>query len=102
MSRVAYLARALADRLGPVPLPCSHLAMARMVDPLTDGCEACLASGDPWVHLRLCLACGHMGCCDESRGRPAFRHFEATGHPIMRSLEPGETWAWCWVDEVSV
>lgn len=64
------------------------------------GCEECLASGTRWVHLRLCLSCGHVGCCDNSPGRHATAHFHAAGHPVIRSYEPGEDWFWCYVDEV--
>jgi uncharacterized UBP type Zn finger protein len=78
---------------------CSHFHQVRDVAPRTDGCEECLAMGDTWVHLRLCLTCGHVGCCDSSKNKHATRHFHATQHPIMRSLEPGETWGWCYVDE---
>ena len=74
----------------------------RDVEPRTEGCEECLASGLRWVHLRLCLKCGHVGCCDASEGRHAFHHYEETGHPIVRSHEPGETWGWCWIDEIQV
>ena len=66
--------------------------------PSATGCEECLATGDVWVHLRLCLACGHVGCCDSSRNKHATRHFHATQHPVVRSFEPGEEWAWCYVD----
>lgn len=66
------------------------------------GCEECLATGGRWVHLRLCLGCGHVGCCDNSPGRHATQHFRQTGHPVMRSFEPGEDWGWCYVDEVEV
>jgi uncharacterized UBP type Zn finger protein len=79
---------------------CPHLNQIRPVSPRTEGCEECLATGDPWVHLRLCLTCGHVGCCDSSRNRHATKHFHATGHPVMKSLEPGEDWGWCYVDEV--
>ena len=79
---------------------CEHLADIAPVTPRTDGCEECLRSGSPWVHLRLCLTCGHVGCCDSSPGRHASRHFHQTGHPVMASLEPGERWAWCYVDEM--
>ena len=58
--------------------------------------------GERWVHLRLCLICGHVGCCDESRGKHATKHFRHTGHPIMQSMEPGEDWGWCYVDEIMV
>jgi uncharacterized UBP type Zn finger protein len=81
---------------------CTHLAGIRPVTPRTDGCEECLRAGDRWVHLRLCTACGHVGCCDSSRNRHARKHFEATGHPVVRSHEPGETWGWCYVDEVTI
>ena len=64
----------------------------------TDGCEECLASGDRWVHLRKCLSCGHVGCCDSSKNRHATKHFEQSRHPVMQSFEPGETWGWCYVD----
>ena len=60
----------------------------------------CLAAGETWVHLRLCRTCGHVGCCDESKNRHASKHFRATQHPIMTSLEPGEDWSWCFADEV--
>jgi len=79
--------------------PCSHLSEARDVAPRASGCEECLATGDSWVHLRLCLVCGHVGCCDSSQNRHATKHFHATRHPVMRSLEPGESWGWCFVDE---
>jgi len=80
---------------------CTHLQQIRDVVPRTpDGCEECLDLGDTWVHLRLCLTCGHVGCCDSSRNRHAYRHFLAIGHPIMRSFERGEDWAWCQVDRV--
>ncbi len=64
----------------------------------TVGCEECMKTGDTWVHLRLCLVCGKVGCCDNSKNKHATWHFHATGHPVMRSLEPGETWGWCYVD----
>lgn len=80
---------------------CSHLGEIRAVSPHTPaGCEECLKSGMRWVHLRLCLECGHVGCCDQSQGKHASGHFHATRHPIMRSFEPGEDWGWCYVDEV--
>jgi uncharacterized UBP type Zn finger protein len=64
------------------------------------GCEECTKAGDTWVHLRECLICGHVGCCDDSKNRHATKHFTATHHAVMRSVEPGELWAWCYVDEV--
>ncbi|HEY0831986.1 MAG TPA: UBP-type zinc finger domain-containing protein [Candidatus Dormibacteraeota bacterium] len=65
-----------------------------------EGCEECLASGDSWVHLRLCLECGHVGCCDSSPNRHATKHFRKAGHPLVASYEPGEAWVWCYEDEV--
>ena len=65
-----------------------------------EGCEECLAEGTRWVHLRMCQTCGHIGCCDNSPGRHATAHFRATGHPIIRSAEPGENWSWCYRDEL--
>ena len=78
---------------------CEHLQAAKPIEPNTNGCEECLKMGDRWVHLRLCLACGHVGCCDDSKNKHATKHFHAEGHPVIRSLEPGERWAWCYVDE---
>ena len=77
---------------------CTHLDQIRDVSPTTQGCEECLKTGDAWVHLRMCLSCGHVGCCDSSRNRHATQHFHATQHPLMRSAEPGEDWRWCHVD----
>jgi uncharacterized UBP type Zn finger protein len=81
--------------------PCEHVSdeTIRSVPRPTPGCEECLASGGRWVQLRECLTCGHVGCCDSSPGRHATEHFRATGHPVMTSAEPGDTWAWCYVDE---
>ncbi len=80
---------------------CSHLDTIEDVQPRTDGCEECLKIGQSWVHLRLCTHCGHVGCCDSSVGKHATKHFHATKHPIMQSLEPGEDWCWCFVDELT-
>jgi uncharacterized UBP type Zn finger protein len=79
--------------------PCEHFAGIGNVAPRTAGCEGCLLSGDRWIGLRLCLTCGHVGCCDDSKNTHATRHFEATGHPLIRSLEPGDRWGWCYVDK---
>ncbi len=80
---------------------CTHLATIAKVHPKTpDGCEECLQTRDKWVHLRLCMACGHVGCCDESKNTHATKHHHTTTHPIIRSFEPGEGWYWCYVDEV--
>ena len=81
---------------------CAHLDQVRGVDPRTTGCEECLKIGGRWVHLRMCRTCGHVGCCDSSPNRHATAHFRATGHPIVRSVEPGETWSWCYADEIVV
>jgi CPA1 family monovalent cation:H+ antiporter len=81
---------------------CTHLDQVRVVpDARTpQGCEECLASGGRWVHLRLCLSCGHVGCCDSSPNKHATKHFRADAHPVVRSFEPGETWRWCYLDQV--
>jgi uncharacterized UBP type Zn finger protein len=79
---------------------CTHLDTIRDVRPNTPGCEECLKAGDTWVHLRMCLHCGHVGCCNSSKNRHATKHFHATKHAIARSIEPGENWAWCYVDEL--
>ena len=84
-------------------VPDPHLALTRDVVPRTpQGCEECLVAGTPWVHLRLCLTCGHVGCCDTSPMRHARAHANAVGHPIVSSLEPGESWRWCYVHETYV
>ena len=80
---------------------CAHLDQVREVTPRTpQGCEECLRIGGWWVHLRLCLTCGHVGCCDQSPNRHATQHFQDWEHPIMRSFQPDEDWGWCYVDEI--
>ena len=79
---------------------CTHLDQIHKVAPKTKGCEECLKMGDTWVHLRLCLTCGHVGCCDSSKNKHATKHFHSSHHPLVRSLEPGENWMCCFVDEV--
>ena len=79
---------------------CAHLDQIREVKPSAPGCEECLKMKDRWVHLRMCLTCGHVGCCDSSKNNHATKHFHATSHPIVRSIEPGERWRWCYVDEL--
>jgi hypothetical protein len=80
-----------------------HVALIRPVVPQPpNGCAECLVLHSPWVHLRLCLTCGHVGCCDSSPLRHARQHAHGTGHPIVRSFEPGENWRWCYVDEAFV
>ena len=79
---------------------CTHIGQIKAVAPRAKGCEECLKVGQQWVHLRQCLVCGHVGCCDSSIGKHATKHFHGTGHPVMRSLEPGESWGWCYADDV--
>ena len=79
---------------------CPHLDQVRGVTPSADGCEDCLRIGSRWLHLRLCMECGHVGCCDSSPNRHATKHFHATNHPIIKSFQPGEEWGWCYVDEL--
>jgi CPA2 family monovalent cation:H+ antiporter-2 len=81
---------------------CSHGDHVHAVRPGTAGCAECLATGSRWVHLRVCMECGHVGCCDSSPNKHATAHFHRIGHPVMRSVEPGETWGWCYVDEVDL
>ena len=81
---------------------CTHVDQIRPVHPHTKGCEECLATGGRWVHLRMCLTCGHVGCCDSSPNRHATKHFRGTQHPIVQSVEPGESWRWCFVDQTDV
>ena len=83
-----------------MPDTCSHLDQAADITPSGDGCVECLESGGSWVHLRVCLTCGHVGCCDYSPGRHATAHHHATRHALIQSYEPGEDWWWCYVDEV--
>lgn len=80
---------------------CEHLDEVQPVTPRTQGCEECLKSGDTWVHLRLCRTCGHVGCCDSSKNHHGRKHFGHTGHPIMQSFEPGETWGYCFIDDMT-
>jgi len=79
-----------------------HLKEIRKVTPSAEGCEDCLKIGATWVQLRLCLSCGHVGCCDSSPNRHATKHFQKSKHPIIQSFEPGEDWRWCYVDEATV
>lgn len=77
---------------------CQHLDAVADVSPPERGCSACVEEGTRPVHLRMCLTCAHVGCCDSSRAKHARRHYERTGHPLIRSIEPGEHWTWCYVD----
>jgi uncharacterized UBP type Zn finger protein len=79
---------------------CHHLEQIKVTATDKHVCEDCIKTGDTWVHLRLCLSCGHVGCCDSSKNKHATKHFRKVGHPLIRSIEPGENWTWCYVDEV--
>jgi uncharacterized UBP type Zn finger protein len=79
---------------------CAHLDQVNEVQPGTNGCVDCMRSGGRWVHLRLCMTCGHVGCCDDSPNQHATAHFRSTGHPIIQSFEPGEVWWFCYVDDI--
>jgi uncharacterized UBP type Zn finger protein len=82
--------------------PCLHLNKAKSdIKPKTpDGCEECLKIGDTWFHLRLCLTCGHVGCCDQSKNKHATKHFHKTKHPVIKSFQPGEDWKYCYIDDL--
>lgn len=83
---------------------CSHLDQIEITELPEEvaGCEDCLATGGVWLHLRICLTCGHVGCCDDSPNRHATAHNHASGHQLIRSLEPGEDWVWCFADELGM
>ena len=83
---------------------CTHLDHVHVTQlpESVDGCQECLATGGKWLHLRICLECGHVGCCDDSPNRHATAHANEESHPIIRSLEPGEEWSWCYVDQVAM
>jgi uncharacterized UBP type Zn finger protein len=85
-------------------MTCTHLDHVQITDlpESVDGCRECLEMGDAWVHLRICLECGQVGCCDSSPNRHASAHAQQTGHPLIRSLEPGEAWSFCFVDDVAL
>lgn len=83
---------------------CSHLDQVEVtkLPSSVEGCEECLRDGTKWLHLRICLSCGHVGCCDSSPETHATRHSRESGHPLIRSIEPGEEWSWCYVDEIGL
>lgn len=84
-------------------IACTHEGEILDVTPdAANVCAECLALGDDWVHLRICLTCGHVACCDNSKNRHARRHFHATQHPVIQSYEPGEAWRYCWIDDVEL
>ena len=82
---------------------CTHLdhVLVTELPPSVDGCEDCLAVGGRWVHLRVCMSCGHVGCCDSSPSKHATAHFHASAHPVIQSYEPGEDWWWCYAERVA-
>ena len=81
---------------------CSHHDLIRTVTPSALGCEECIKTGSWWVHLRICRSCGHVGCCDQSPGKHATKHFKTSGHPIIEGYDPPEGWGWCYVDETFI
>jgi hypothetical protein len=85
-------------------MACTHLDTIEITElpASVEGCEDCLPVGGEWCHLRICLTCGHVGCCDSSPGRHASAHSLSSGHPIIRSIQPGEDWSWCFVDELTM
>jgi len=78
---------------------CAHLDQIREVKPIAEGCEECLKTGDAWVQLRICLVCGHVGCCDSSKNKHATKHFRSTRHALIQSFQAAEDWQWCYIDE---
>jgi uncharacterized UBP type Zn finger protein len=82
--------------------PCTHQDQILDVTPNSKGCEECLKSGDRWVHLRVCMTCGHVGCCDSSKNKHATKHYHESGHAIVKSMERGEDWMWCYIDKTFV
>jgi uncharacterized UBP type Zn finger protein len=81
---------------------CDHISTIKDVTPSADGCEDCLKVGDDWVNLRLCLTCGYVGCCDNSKNKHATRHHHQVAHPLIVSYEEGENWIWCYLDQVTI
>ena len=79
---------------------CTHRDLIKKVAPSSKGCEECLALGDIWVHLRMCLTCGHVGCCNDSKNKHANQHFHTTGHPLVKPYGEQDEWVWCFADEV--
>jgi CPA2 family monovalent cation:H+ antiporter-2 len=79
---------------------CEHLAQASYFEPTATVCKECVAMGSGWVHLRQCLWCGHVGCCDSSPNRHATKHYHSSGHPVIRSVQPGESWGYCYADDL--
>lgn len=78
---------------------CKHFDLIKEVSPQAEGCVDCLKTKDKWFRLRLCLICGYVGCCDNSKNKHATKHFKETNHPLIKSLEQNENWIWCFIDE---
>jgi uncharacterized UBP type Zn finger protein len=91
---------ALTDRIPTMATSCTHLDMIHDVTPGSTGCEECLKIGDQWIHLRICLTCGHVGCCESSKNKHAMKHYHSSGHPLVQSFQPGEDWRWCYEDKM--
>jgi uncharacterized UBP type Zn finger protein len=83
-----------------MPEECTHLDQIKIKTTTKHVCDECVKAGDTWVHLRMCLTCGNVACCDSSKNKHATKHFHHTKHPLMRSIERGESWVWCYVDEI--
>ena len=83
-----------------MPEECTHLDQIKVKTTSKHVCDECVKAGDTWVHLRMCLICGNVGCCDSSKNKHATKHFHHSKHPLMRSVERGESWVWCYVDEI--
>jgi hypothetical protein len=99
---IASLHSVDATREEAMAANCPHLLSIQSVEPTADGCVECMEMGSRWVHLRRCVGCGHVGCCDSSPNRHATAHFGATKHPLVQSFEPGENWYWCYEDKVAL
>src|SRR5437667_7802752 len=103
MESTSLVSRILVATMSTETTICAHLMSAKEHKANTpQGCEECLKTGDEWVHLRLCLECGHVGCCDNSKNRHATKHYRKTSHPVIRSFEPGEDWRYCYPDDLFV
>jgi len=102
MSLLSNIKFAVQKLRGASGRRCAHVDRIRKVAPTSEGCEQCIAMGDTWVHLRTCMTCGQVGCCDSSKNKHAHKHAAEAAHPIARSKEPGEEWLWCYVDEALV
>ena len=95
--RLGHSLRRIAFERSLTPRACTHPTDDALAAAAAVSCPTCAADGLEWLKLRMCLTCGSVGCCDSSKGKHAAGHFERTGHPLMRSVEPGETWGWCYV-----